>query len=176
MAKITDIDTAAERVEALLNAFTETADQTARAKAEELVRIVMELYGAGLANVVSIVRDSGGGADALLERLAEDKLVASLLLVHGLHPIDPGTRIRRALARIEQRLDGYRVVFDGLADGTAKVRVETANGTSRRDAAVALAARIEQALREAAPDVERFEIEGLPDPRGLVQITVAQRQ
>jgi hypothetical protein len=176
MAKLADIDTAAERVEALLSAFTETADRNARTKAEELVRVVMELYGAGLANIMNIVRQSGGGAEALLDHLAEDKLVASLLLVHGLHPVDAETRIRHALARIEQELDGYRLVFEGLAKGTAKVRVEPANGTGRAGAGAALAARIEQALRETAPDVERFEIEGVPDPHALVQNTTPQRQ
>jgi hypothetical protein len=168
MDKITDIDTAAAWVDSLLNGFTEPIDRDGRAKAEELVRVVMNLYGTGLANIIKIVRESSDG-EQLLEHLAEDKLVASLLLVHGLHPVDPGTRIRRALTDVEQRLDGYHFVLLGLADSTAKIRVEPANGISQRRHAAGLSARIEQALREAAPDVERFEIEGIADPTGPVQ-------
>ena len=56
-------------------------------------RCLVELYGAGLA---TIARDARADADAelrLLAALAADPLVASLLLLHDLHPLDADTRI-----------------------------------------------------------------------------------
>ena len=150
-----DVDEAVARIEALLDGFRE------REKAEELVQALMEVYGAGLERILAIVRDSG---EAVLERMADDKLVASLLLIHGLHPIDAETRIRRALERIGKRLpqpDALELVT--VTGGVARVKVN--NG------AAPLAELVERALRDAAPEVEHVEIEGAARAGGLVQIT-----
>ncbi len=161
------IDAAAERVEALLNGF---ADPSTQEKARELVRVLMELYGAAFARVLEIVHQGGDSEQWLLERLADDRLIASLLLVHGLHPIDQETRIRRALARVERFLEAQHLVLDGVEDGTARVRVEADAGGKNVPVPPALAAAIEQAVRQAAPDVDRIEIGGVPHSTGLVQI------
>ena len=125
----------------------------------------MEVYGEGLRQVVEIARESG---DGLLERLVDDRLVASLLLVHGLHPVDAETRIRRALAPIERRLDGQRLVFEGLDEGVARVRIEPGGPP-----AASLAAHIEEAVAEAAPEVEQVDVLGAVP--ALVQIAPTVR-
>ncbi len=86
MPESPDVNAAVQRIEALLGELGGSR------QAEELVRVLMQVYGAGLARIVELV------GEAEVERLSRDKLVASLLLIHNLHPLDPETRIREALA------------------------------------------------------------------------------
>ena len=58
---------------------------------------LVELYGAGLAEIVRILGEDAEGGPRLLDRLVADPLVESLLLVHDLHPLDAGTRVQRAI-------------------------------------------------------------------------------
>ena len=87
---------AGERIDTLLDASS-AGGIVARERAEELVRLVADLYGAGLERVLEIMHDRGQLDDDTLDALAGDDLVASLLLVHGLHPYGVGTRVERAL-------------------------------------------------------------------------------
>ncbi|MER7825666.1 hypothetical protein BCL76_101538 [Streptomyces sp. CG 926] len=83
---------AGRRVEEVLDRLAATGDPAACAAAEELVRVLMDFYGAGLARIVEKV------GDGPLAPVYGDELVASLLSLHGLHPEDVHTRIGRALA------------------------------------------------------------------------------
>src|SRR6516162_944166 len=102
MAAGHDARAAGERVEALLAELRSHAGPQVAQVAEELVSCLVELYGAGLAEIVRILsEDEGDGSGPrLLARLAADPLVESLLLVHDLHPVDAGTRIQRAIGRV----------------------------------------------------------------------------
>lgn len=169
MDQTPDVNAAVARIEALLDEFGERLDARAREKAEELVQSLMEIYGSGLERILEIVGQSGDGG--LLDRLAEDKLVASLLLIHGLHPVDAETRIRRALERLERRA-AIRVRLLGVEEGFAKLRFEGGtNGCG--SSAAALAEVIENAVQEAAPELGQVQVEGLEQGTGatpLVQI------
>ena len=83
-----------ERIEALLDAAA-TGGPVARERAEELVRLVVELYGAGLERMLELAYDAGALDDALLESLASDHLVSSLLLVHLLASASDDPDIQR---------------------------------------------------------------------------------
>ena len=48
-----------------------------------------------------------GWTTTLLDRLADDELVASLLLVHGLHPTTSTTRVERALDGVRPYLGSH---------------------------------------------------------------------
>ena len=163
MSEQGQVDRAVERVEALLGEFAAAGDVPALARAEELVRVLMELYGAGLERILVLARGEG---DGLPEKFTGDKLLASLLIVHGLHPLDAETRIRRALGRIERRTEDGRLVLEGIEERVARIRVEGA-------IAGPLLGAVEQAAMDAAPELERVEIAVAP-PRDLVQITLAQ--
>ena len=88
MAAPQDLRVIGERIERLLDELRAASDPVAIAKAEDLLRIVTELYAAGLARVVELVSD----APDVFAALVDDELVASLLLVHGLHPDSLGAR------------------------------------------------------------------------------------
>jgi hypothetical protein len=131
-----DARAAGERVEALLAELRARSGPEAADVAEELVTCLVRLYGAGLESIMRIIGDDS----SLLARLIADPLVESLLLVHDLHPLDTGTRIRRALGRI-----GAGAEFLGVDDaGVAHVRLGSGCGST--------AAAVEQAIAEAAPE------------------------
>jgi Fe-S cluster biogenesis protein NfuA/nitrite reductase/ring-hydroxylating ferredoxin subunit len=156
-----------ERVEKLL-AELSGADPRTAAAADELVRCLVDLYGAGLERIVEIV-----GAERAGE-LADDPLVESLLLVHDLHPLDPDTRIQRALDRVRPYLGSHAggVDYLGIDDsGVVHLRLEgSCNGCPSSTVTVRLA--IEQAIQEAAPDTTGIDVEGVTagPPAPLLQI------
>jgi hypothetical protein len=163
-----EVDAAVERIETLLGEFERGIDPRARERAGELVSSVMRLYGEGLERAVRII----AGSPEMLEVFTGDRLLASLLLLHGLHPDSIETRVEKALGRIERRLDVHHLSFEGIEEGTARIRIEK-NGGSSPWPPDALAAIIERAVMEAAPDVERVQIDGLETARPLVQIAPA---
>ena len=72
---------------------------------------------------------------------------------------------------MERRLDGARLLVAGISDDVARVRVELNGGAAPP---ATLAAMIERAVAESAPDIGGVEIEGLPQPAvPLVQIAPA---
>src|ERR1700730_16262563 len=96
MAAGHDARKAGERLEVLLAELGSQAGPQVAATAEELVTCLVELYGAGLASIVSII----GSDSVLMARLAGDPLVESLLLLHDLHPMPVGDRVQRAIDRV----------------------------------------------------------------------------
>ncbi len=151
---------AGDRIEGLLQELGTVADPRIRANAEELVRLLMELYGSALARVLEIM-DDAGSADEIFDRLAADDLVASLLVLHGLHPLNVETRIARALDRVRPYLGshGGDVKLLGVNEGVVHLRLEgSCHGCPSSTVTMKLA--IEKAIEEAAPEVVRIEVEG----------------
>jgi Fe-S cluster biogenesis protein NfuA len=148
---------AGERVEQLLAALRDGSDPRAAALAEDLVRCLVELYGAGLARIVDLV-----GAD-LVEKLAADPLVESLLLVHDLHPLDTDTRIQRALDRVRPYLGSHAggVEYLGVDEGgMVHLRLEgSCHGCPSSTVTVRMA--IEAAIQEAAPETTGIDVQGV---------------
>ena len=148
-----DARAAGERVEALLAELRARSGPEAAGVAEELVTCLVRLYGAGLAAIMATIGDES----RLAALLIADPLVESLLLVHDLHPLDTGARIRRALGRL-----GTGTEFLGLDDaGVAHVRLASGCGST--------AAVVEQAIADAAPETTGVEI--APREQPLLQIT-----
>src|SRR5213082_2432546 len=87
----------AARIETLVQEVAAFPDPHARATTEELIQALLDMYGEGLARILELTAQSEASGHALIETFAGDELVSSLFLLHGLHPIDLGTRIARAL-------------------------------------------------------------------------------
>jgi len=155
-----------ERIEQLIEASA-AGGPVAKDRAEELVRLVVELYGSGLERVLEIAHEAGVLDDALLERLAGDDLVASLLLVHGLHPYDVVGRVERALDKVRPYLGSHGGDVDLLgvnADGVVTLQMKgSCDGCP--SSAVTLELAVETAIMEAAPEINRIEVvESAPVP------------
>ena len=158
-----DLRVTGERIEALLEAAS-TGGRVARERAEELVRLVVDLYGAGLERLLEIAHDAGRLDEELLDRLAADDLVASLLVVHGLHPYDVETRVARALDGVRPYLGshGGDVQLLGVTDdGLVRLRMlGSCDGCPSSSVTMTLA--VEAAIQAAAPEVSGIEVEEAP--------------
>jgi len=166
-----------QKIEGLVRAIESAADPNVRASAVELMQSLMELHGAGIERMMEVVFDAGAAGDEIIDRLADDDLVASLLLLYGLHPLDVETRVKQALDKVRPylRSHGGNVELLGIADGEARLQlVGSCNGCA--SSAMTLKLAIEEAIYEAAPDVTALEVEGVvaqPAPPGLVQLEKA---
>ena len=157
--------TAGDRIQTLLDA-TSAGGTAAHERAEQLVREVVELYGAGLERIVASIGDQ---ADAgMLDRLAADDLVASLLLVHGLHPHDVHRRVSDALDQVRPYLGSHGGDVDLLDIVGDTVRLQFAGSCkSCPSSAVTLELAVEDAVRAAAPEISSIEVvtpEAAPAP------------
>lgn len=160
-----DLRSAGERIEGLLASFA-GGGPVVQGRAEELVRIVAELYGAGLQRVLEICDDAGVLESPLLDQFADDELVAGLLLVHGLHPHGLESRIERALERVRPYLGshGGDVELLGVTEtGVVRLRlVGSCHGCPSSSVTLKLA--VEGAIEAAAPEVTGIECSDLPEP------------
>ena len=153
------------RMETLLGEIEALNDPNARAKAAEVVQVLLELYGEGLARVMEVVAE-GEERERVFEALADDELVSHLLLLHGLHPLDVETRVVRALEEVRPYLHshGGNVELLGIEGGVVRVRLEgSCDGCP--SSAVTLKLAIEEAIQKAAPDLEGVEAEGVTEPK-----------
>ncbi|MBS4727027.1 NifU family protein [Mycobacterium sp. SM1] len=145
--------TAGDRIQTLLDAAS-TGGAAARERAEQLVREVVELYGAGLARIMAMIEDP-----ALIDRLASDDLVASLLLVHGLHPHDVRRRVHDALDSVRPYLGSHGGDVHLLDVAGDTVRLQFAGSCkSCPSSAVTLELAVEDAVRAAAPEISSIEV------------------
>jgi Fe-S cluster biogenesis protein NfuA/nitrite reductase/ring-hydroxylating ferredoxin subunit len=147
--------TAGDRIQTLLDASA-AGGPVARERAEQLVREVTDLYGAGLERMMGIAVAAN---PALAEAFLRDDLLASLLLVHGLHPHGVERRVADALDSVRPYLgshggDVHLVEVDGDV-----VRLQFAGSCkSCPSSAVTLELAVEDAVRAAAPEISSIEV------------------
>lgn len=165
---------AGDRIEALLTELRAVSDPAMQDKAEELVQVLVEVYGAGLERIVDILHDDEAQGEAPLVRLADDEFVASLLILHGLHPIDTETRVERALDKVRPYLGSHAggCEFLGIDEaGIVHLRLEgSCHGCPSSTLTVKLA--IESAIEAAAPEIAGIEVEGVAEEPSRNVITL----
>ena len=148
-----------DRIEELLDQLGGLPDRRARQWAEELVRLVLDLYGAGLERIVELgCADDAAGGDALLERLVADELVSSLLA----RPRPPSAEPAGAGRARPRRDPGPR-----WATATCAFSSSTRSGPWSRvrllspDSTVpaAMESRVRKLLEQAAPEILEVEVD-----------------
>jgi Fe-S cluster biogenesis protein NfuA/nitrite reductase/ring-hydroxylating ferredoxin subunit len=162
-----------QRVEELTAEVDRIADPQAQRVVEQLLGAVMDLYGEGLARIVSIVDEGGEGSEETRHRLADDGVVASLMLIHDLYPVSLEQRVGEALDSVRPYMEshGGNVELLSLDGGIARLKLEgSCDGCPASSSTLELA--IKSALEEAAPDLVNIEVEGLEDPL-LEPVTVS---
>jgi Fe-S cluster biogenesis protein NfuA len=179
MAAGHDAQAAGERIESLLAELRSHAGPQVAAIAEELVSCLVELYGAGLAQIVAILgADQGDGSGArLMDKLVADPLVESLLLVHDLHPLDTSARIRRAVEQVLPSLGASagEIEYHGLDEaGIVHLRLERTAGGCQSTAGT-IQAVLEQAVAAAAPEAAGVDIEVTEAPAELPLLQISRR-
>lgn len=165
--RVARVEEALEQLEGLPASPRETAMQA--------VAALVELYGEGWARALACVDvQCPGGAAAL----AEDELVSHLLMIHGLHPTDVEGRVRGALEEVGTvvNADGLEVELLGIEEGVASLRF----GGNGHTPVPGLKDLVEQTVFQAAPELERVDIE-MPASAGsdgpvLVQLRRPRRE
>ncbi len=91
--------------------------------------------------------------------------MASVLLLHGLHPEEMETRVLRALDKVRPFLhsNGGDVELVSIADGVVKLRVQKEGGGCASTAATMKSA-VEDAVTEVAPDAAQIMAEVVQQP------------
>jgi Fe-S cluster biogenesis protein NfuA len=167
-----------ERLERHIQEVERYADPEARAHTKEIVRTLLAMHAVGLERILEHVAGTGETGLSIIDALARDDLVGSLLLLYGLHPLDIETRVRHALDKVRPylRFHGGSVELLGIADGVVRLRMETRCDGSP-SSAIPLKRAIEEAVYEKAPDVTAIEVEEveeqLPAANGQGQARVA---
>jgi Fe-S cluster biogenesis protein NfuA len=172
----TDIRAIGERIERLLDQLATNGDERAVAQAEELLRLVTELYGAGLARIVELV---AADDPALVQRLASDELVAGLLVVHGLHPQSLEARVQRALDSVRPYLgqhggDVELLDVDGDAGAVHLRLLGSCDGCP--SSAVTLRDAVERAIVDAAPEIATIDVEEPTSPPVITPVVMGARR
>jgi Fe-S cluster biogenesis protein NfuA len=109
-------------------------------------------------------REAAPVAQRLFDAITADSLLASLLVLHGLHPLSLETRVRQALDSVRPYLGshGGDVTVTGIDDGVVRLRLEgSCHGCPSSQVTMKLA--VERAIEEAAPEVVRIEVEGIEE-------------
>ncbi|WP_328885659.1 hypothetical protein [Streptomyces sp. NBC_00316] len=167
---------AGHRVDELLDRLTTTGDREVCAAAEELVRVLMDFYGAGLARIVDRLGApaDGGAGEGPFAALLDDELVSSLLALHDLHPEDTRTRIARALDSVR---DPVEVVGFDEETGVLRLRPSSADSGGCGCTATPAAAQrsVEDALACYVPEVNRVEMESTATDREPPLLQIATR-
>jgi NifU-like domain len=143
------------RIEGLIQKLEATADPASRSTARELIQCLMELHGTGLERLLEIVAGSGDAAAGLIDSMARDELVSSLLVLYGLHPDDFETRVMRALDKVRPVLRERGAGLEALVVTESMVRVKITGAGSQE-----LEKAVREGLFESAPDAAEVVIEG----------------
>jgi Fe-S cluster biogenesis protein NfuA/nitrite reductase/ring-hydroxylating ferredoxin subunit len=137
-------------------------DAEARGTAEDLVATMLELYGEGLERIAHAL----DAAPEVRDALAQDGVVASLLLIHGLYPVPLAERVEAALVSVRPYMEshGGGVELVRLERGVAHLRLlGGCDGCPASASTMELA--IKEALDETAPDLDGIEVEGMVEAR-----------
>ncbi|MEY2568481.1 MAG: hypothetical protein QOE35_3010 [Actinomycetota bacterium] len=148
-----------ERIEQLLGEL-QAADPASAAKAEEAVRLIVEFYGAGLTRLVEEL------GEQVTTEVAGDQLVASLLVLHGLHPVPVETRIEAALDTVRPYMGSHGgwIRLHGVDDdGVAHVELQ-GSCSGCPSSLVTMKSQVTEAVAEAAPELTGIDVEGVTEP------------
>lgn len=156
-----------QRIEELIQKFENSTDSKTRTDAQKLVQAIMEFHGAAMDRMMEIIAEAAEGDPVVFEGFARDELVSSVLLLHGLHPVDLETRVAQAL-------DKVRPILRAQSANVHLMRIDGDEVHLRFEgkAAVHLKTAIEEEVYRAAADVTAIHIDGFESlhVNGLIQL------
>jgi Fe-S cluster biogenesis protein NfuA len=165
-----------QQMETLIQEIDGFSDPSARVKTHEIIQGLLNLHGRGLERILDHLEDAGETGCALIDVLAQDDLIASLLLLYGLHPVEFEARVRQALDQVRPylRSHGGEVEILAIQDGDVRLRLQgSCQHCSSSTATLKLV--IEEAIYEKAPDVRAIQVDGVerdttPPPAAFVPV------
>jgi Fe-S cluster biogenesis protein NfuA len=162
-----DFQVKVQRIGELVGELENITDPEARASAKAMVQLLLDLHGAGLERAMEIVAKNDEPGQRIIDDLGGDPLVSSLLVLYGLHPLDLESRVVRALEKVQPqvRKGGGELALLGIDGGVVRLHLQL-TGHGCASTGKTLKKLVEDALYEAAPDMNRLLIEGLEEPTG----------
>jgi Fe-S cluster biogenesis protein NfuA len=163
-----------QRIGGLVHELESIVDPAARASAKQLVQLLLDLHATGLERVMDIVAKNDHGQQTI-DDLGSDPLVSSLLVLYGLHPLDLESRVARAVDKVRPQVRKHDGVLNlvSIENGSVRLQLQL-NGHGCGSTAKTVKAMVEDALYEAAPDMNELTIEGteeLPSASGFVPLS-----
>lgn len=150
------------KIDALLQHSETLADPKSKKLLEETVRALMDLHGEALTRIMERISQHAGGQE-MIDSLAQDSVISSLLLVYNLHPFPLETRVHAALDSVRPYLasHGGSVELLGISEeGVVSLQMQgSCHGCP--SSAVTLKDSIEKSIYDKAPDVIAIHVQGL---------------
>ena len=137
----------------------------ARVSAKALVQLLLDLHAAGLERVMEVIAKDDVAGQRIIDDLGRDSLVSSLLVLYGLHPLDFESRVSQAIEKIQPqvRKGGGELELLSIESGAVRLHLQV-TGHACGSTGKALKTLVEDALYEAAPDMESLLVEGIDEP------------
>jgi Fe-S cluster biogenesis protein NfuA len=156
------------RIEKLVAEIRSPAGRDARAAALELVETLMAFHAAGIDRMMEIASESGETGWRMINTFGRDPLVANMLLLHGMHPLDLETRVQDALEKVRPNLraHGGNVELVEIRGGVVRLRlVGSCHGCP--SSSETFRSTLEAAIYEGAPDVASVQCETTSELTGV---------
>jgi Fe-S cluster biogenesis protein NfuA len=150
-----DLRAVGDRLESLLAELRGRLELPAWELVEDAIGLVTDLYGGGLARVLELVSDDD------VDRLAGDELIASLLVLHGLHPSDLAQRVAAAIESVRPYMESHGGDVEVLGidedEGVLHLRMlGSCDGCASSSVTLQLA--VKEALERTAPEIVHIDV------------------
>jgi hypothetical protein len=162
VANATEFQQRVQQLGKLIAELEQMPDSPLKVAAGELVHLLMEVHGAAMERMMEIVFDSQSAAAETIDKLGNDPIVRSLLILYSLHPEDLQTRVRKSIDVLRPRLRklNYQMELLGLEEGVVRLQVES-SGHACGSTIENVRSMVEEGVYEYAPDVTSLVILGL---------------
>jgi Fe-S cluster biogenesis protein NfuA len=148
------------KIEDLVHRVDTISDPAVKANATVLVQSVLDLHAAAFKRVTEALLHDGEAGRRILERLGSDEIVGGLLVLYGLHPDGLDVRLHKAIERAGKAVapHGARVELVEVGEGVTRIRL-SGKSTGCGSTATNLQELVESAIREAAPEITKVQID-----------------
>jgi hypothetical protein len=165
VANATEFQNRVQQLGKLIAELEQMPDSPLKVATGELVHLLMEVHGTGIERMMEIVFDSDAAGPQTIDKMGDDPIVRSLLLLYSLHPEDLQARVQKSILALRPRLRklNYGIEFIGVEEGAVRVRVES-SGHACGSTIQNVRAMVEEGVYEYAPDVTSLVVLGLEDP------------
>lgn len=147
-----------QRLEQLIQETDQCDDPATRVRMQGIMRGVMDLHGQAIERIFEQIAKLGPGGQDLIDRLGDDEVVSSLLVLYGLHPLDFDSRVRRALEEARSLVEKHGAKIDLLSLNEGRVHLILRGGKQGCGSGNPKQV-LEDALATHAPDAASIEIE-----------------
>jgi len=160
-----------QRIERVLEEVSTLTDNRARSSATELMQSLMDLHGAAMSRMVDLLSEEDSRIS--LSKIADDPLICGMLVLYGVHPLSLEDRVQHKIEELRPKLQKQGTSLELISTENDVVRIKVQRSHQDQHASGAVQGTIEQAIREAAPEILEIVVEGML-PSGFVPLNMIQ--